>query len=84
MNHATAHEAMSTYAVAPLGAAFCLMLAACQTESIQPSPETASVPVPPSSPAAPIRGIGVAPHLAAQSHWAVGQCTSNGTVNVCN
>jgi hypothetical protein len=51
---------------------------------MQPSPETASAPVPASSPAAPIRGIGVAPHLAAQSHWAVGQCTSNGTVNVCN
>ena len=88
MNHATAHEAMSTYAIAPLGAALCLMLAACQTASrptpVQPSPETASAPVPASSPAAPIRGIGVAPHLAAQSHWAVGQCTSNGTVNVCN
>ncbi|EDT04647.1 hypothetical protein [Burkholderia ambifaria] len=75
---------MPKYAIAPLGAALCLMLAACQTESIQPSPETASAAVPASSPATQIRGIGVAPHLAAQSHWAVGQCTSNGAVNVCN
>ncbi|NIF39720.1 hypothetical protein F3J14_02145 [Burkholderia sp. Tr-862] len=75
---------MPRYAIAPLGAALCLMLAACQTESIQPSPETASAAVQASAPATPIRGIGLAPHLAAQSHWAVGQCTSNGTVNVCN
>ncbi|UEP49682.1 hypothetical protein [Burkholderia ambifaria] len=75
---------MPKYAIAPLGAALCLMLAACQTESIQPSPETASAAVPASSPATQIRGIGVAPRLAAQSHWAVGQCTSNGAVNVCN
>ncbi|KAG8153065.1 hypothetical protein [Burkholderia catarinensis] len=78
---------MSRPRFAPLAAALCLMLSACQTASeppLQPSPETASVAVPASSPAAPIRGIGLAPHLAAQSHWATGQCTTNGTVNVCN
>ncbi|ESS41273.1 hypothetical protein P355_5034 [Burkholderia cenocepacia KC-01] len=52
---------------------------------MQPSPETASATVPASSPpAAPIRGMGVAPRLAGQSHWAIGQCTTNGTVKVCN
>ncbi|HEF5870630.1 TPA: hypothetical protein SAY52_001202 [Burkholderia cenocepacia] len=76
-------------AIAPLAFTLCLALAACQTASapapVQPSPETASATVPGSSPpAAPIRGIGVVPRLAGQSHWAIGQCTTNGTVKVCN
>ncbi|MGN7981404.1 hypothetical protein [Burkholderia sp. 22313] len=75
---------MPRHTIAPLAAAFCLTLAACQTESVPPSPESASATVPASSVATPIRGIGVAPHLAGQSHWAVGQCTSNGAVKVCN
>ncbi|AWV01350.1 hypothetical protein DM992_13295 [Burkholderia sp. JP2-270] len=79
---------MSRPVIAPLASALCLALAACQTASrptpVQPSPETASAAVPASSPAAPIRGIGQVPHLAGQSHWAVGQCTTNGTVKVCN
>ncbi|RQZ18401.1 hypothetical protein DIE15_09545 [Burkholderia sp. Bp9031] len=75
---------MTRCPVIPLAAALCLMLAACQTEPVQSSPETASATVPASSPATPIRGIGLAPHLAGQSHWAVGQCTSNGAVKVCN
>ncbi|OED08689.1 hypothetical protein [Burkholderia sp. A2] len=80
---------MSRFAIFPPAFAFCLALAACQTASgptpVQPSPETASTTVPASSPpAAPIRGMGVAPRLAGQSHWAVGQCTTNGTVNVCH
>ncbi|AXF22249.1 hypothetical protein CUJ89_08840 [Burkholderia pyrrocinia] len=79
---------MSRPLIAPLASALCLALSACQTASepspLQPSPETASAAVPASSPAAPIRGIGLAPHLAEQSHWAVGQCTTNGTVKVCN
>ncbi|AOJ21661.1 hypothetical protein WJ11_19895 [Burkholderia cenocepacia] len=80
---------LSRFAIAPLAFALCLTLAACQTASgpapVQPSPETASATVPASSsPAAPIRGMGVAPRLAGQSHWAIGQCTTNGTVKVCN
>ncbi|WP_347879816.1 hypothetical protein [Burkholderia sp. BCC0044] len=80
---------MPRSAIAPLAFALCLALAACQTASgpapVQPSPETASATVPASSPpAAPIRGMGVAPHLAGQSHWATGECTTNGTVKVCN
>ncbi|WP_176015696.1 hypothetical protein [Burkholderia sp. BCC0398] len=80
---------MSRFAIFPLAFALCLALAACQTASgptpVHPSPETASTTVPASSPpAAPIRGIGVAPRLAGQSHAAVGQCTTDGTVNVCN
>ncbi|WP_082720173.1 hypothetical protein [Burkholderia sp. MSMB1835] len=76
-------------AIASLAFALCSALAACQTASgpspVQPSPETASATVPASSPpAAPIRGMGLAPHLAGQSHWAVGQCTTNGTVKICN
>ncbi|WP_346428405.1 hypothetical protein [Burkholderia sp. Nafp2/4-1b] len=74
--------------VAPLAAALCLMLAACQTEPaptpIPPSPELASTAVPASSPATPIHGLGAAPHLAAQSHWTVHHCTSDGAVKVCN
>ncbi|WP_420874373.1 hypothetical protein [Burkholderia arboris] len=74
--------------IGPSAFALCLALTACQAASerapVQPSPETASATVPASSPAAPIRGIGLAPSLAGQSHWAVGQCTSNGTVKVCN
>ncbi|WP_309289038.1 hypothetical protein [Burkholderia sp.] len=72
--------------IAPLASALCLALAACQAapETPPPSPETASAAVPASSPAQPIRGMGMAPHLAGQSHWAVGQCTTNGTVKVCN
>nr|WP_322023946.1 hypothetical protein [Burkholderia sp. BCC1977] len=77
---------MSGCAVAPWAAARCLMLAARRTEaaqpSVPPSPETASIPA--ASPAVPIRGIGFAPHLAGPSHWAVGQCTSNGALKVCN
>ncbi|WP_208457649.1 hypothetical protein [Burkholderia pyrrocinia] len=77
---------MSRPVIAPLASALCLVLAACQTASgpapVQPSPETAAVPA--ASPAAPVRGIGLAPQLAGQSHWAVGQCTTNGTVKVCN
>nr|WP_310143801.1 hypothetical protein [Burkholderia ambifaria] len=77
---------MSRPVIAPLASALCLALAACQTASrptpVQPSPETAAVPA--ASPAAPIRGIGLALQLAGQSHWAVGQCTTNGTVKVCN
>ncbi|HDR9799899.1 hypothetical protein KDW40_12745 [Burkholderia cenocepacia] len=80
---------LSRFAIAPLAFALCLALGACQTASgpspVQPSPETASATVPASSPpAAPIRGMGVAPRLAGQSHWAIGQCTTNGTVKVCN
>ncbi|WP_347879280.1 hypothetical protein [Burkholderia sp. BCC0419] len=79
---------LSRSAIVPPAFALCLAIAACQTSGpapVQPSPETASAPVPASSPpAAPIRGMGVAPHLAAQSHWAIGQCTTNGTVKVCN
>ncbi|MDN7430391.1 hypothetical protein CFB89_07665 [Burkholderia sp. AU16741] len=80
---------MSRLAIFPLACALCLALAACQTASgptpVQPSPETASTTVPASSPPAePILGMGVAPRLAGQSHWAVGQCTINGTVKVCN
>ncbi|WP_176048121.1 hypothetical protein [Burkholderia sp. BCC1644] len=71
-----------------IASALCLALAACQsapeTPLPPPSPETASAAVPASSPAEPIRGMGMAPHLAGQSHWAVGQCTTNGTVKVCN
>ncbi|WP_321785055.1 hypothetical protein [Burkholderia pyrrocinia] len=79
---------MSRPVIAPLASALCLALAACQSVPVPapvlPSPETASAAVPASSPAAPIRGIGLAPRLAGQSHWAVGQCTTNGTVKVCN
>ncbi|RQR38714.1 hypothetical protein DIE23_02810 [Burkholderia sp. Bp9143] len=74
--------------IAPWAAALCLMLAACQAEtaqpSVRPSPETASAAVPASSPAAPIHGIGLASHLAGQRHRAVDQCTSDGAVRVCN
>ncbi|CAD9222486.1 hypothetical protein BCEN4_2470004 [Burkholderia cenocepacia] len=28
--------------------------------------------------------MGLAPRLAGQSHWAIGECTTNGTVKVCN
>ncbi|AIO40054.1 hypothetical protein DM40_2215 [Burkholderia cenocepacia] len=69
--------------IVSLAAAPCLMLAACQTEPVHPSPETASTAVP-ASPAAPIRGIAFAPHLTGQSHWSVHQCTSDGTANACN
>ncbi|AFQ48265.1 hypothetical protein [Burkholderia cepacia] len=75
---------MPGHTTAPLAIALCLVLPACQSESVQPSPETASAAVPAASPATPIRGLGFAPHLAGQSHWAVGQCTSNGSVKVCN
>ncbi|MDS0849300.1 hypothetical protein [Burkholderia cenocepacia] len=80
---------LSRFAIAPLAFALCLALGGCQTVSgpapVQPSPETASATVPASSPpAAPIRGMGLAPRLAGQSHWAIGQCTTNGTVKVCN
>ncbi|WP_366917816.1 hypothetical protein [Burkholderia seminalis] len=79
---------MSRPVIAPLGSALCLALAACQAAPEAslppPSPETASAAVPAASPAEPIRGMGMAPHLAGQSHWAVGQCTTNGTVKVCN
>ncbi|WP_122166087.1 hypothetical protein [Burkholderia stabilis] len=79
---------MSRLLIAPLASALCLALPACQSMSEPPppppSPETASAAVPVSSPAAPISGVGLAPHLAGQSHWAVGQCTTNGTVKVCN
>ncbi|WP_322087712.1 hypothetical protein [Burkholderia sp. BCC1999] len=79
---------MSRPVIAPLAFALCLALAACQiapeTPLPQPSPETASAAVSASSPAEPIRGMGMAPYLAGQSHWAVGQCTTNGTVKVCN
>ncbi|WP_322035932.1 hypothetical protein [Burkholderia cepacia] len=77
---------MSRSLIAPWASAFCLALSACQTASELPSPDTASAAaaVPASSPTAPIRGIGLAPHLAGQSHWATGQCTTNGTVKVCN
>ncbi|WP_319000994.1 MULTISPECIES: hypothetical protein [Burkholderia] len=74
--------------IGPSAFVLCLALAACQATPgrapVQPSPETASATAPASSPAVPIRGIGLAPSLAGQSHWAVGQCTSNGTVKVCN
>ncbi|MCO8609848.1 hypothetical protein KGP95_09410 [Burkholderia multivorans] len=74
---------MSRHFIASLVAASCVLLAACQSASeppaMTPSPETASTAVP----AARIRGIGSAPRLAGQSHWSVSQCTSNGTVNVC-
>ncbi|NLA18410.1 hypothetical protein [Burkholderia cepacia] len=80
---------MSRSLIAPWASALCLALSACQTASEPPplpSPDAASAAaaVPASSPAAPIRGIGLAPHLAGQSHWATGQCTTNGTVKVCN
>ncbi|WP_320338774.1 hypothetical protein [Burkholderia seminalis] len=78
---------MSRPVIAPLGAALCLALAACQAAPeapLPPSPETASAAMPAPSPAGPIRGVGMAPHLTGQSHWAVGQCTTNGTVKVCN
>ncbi|WP_075122916.1 hypothetical protein [Burkholderia paludis] len=80
---------MSRPLIAPLASACCLALSACQTASAPPtlpSPETASaaVAVPASSPVVPIRGNGLAPHLAGQSHWSTGQCTTNGTVKVCN
>ncbi|WP_423371856.1 hypothetical protein [Burkholderia sp. LMG 32019] len=80
---------MSRSLIAPLASALCLALSACQTATEPPplpSPDTASAAaaVPASSPAAPIRGIGLAPRLAGQSHWATGQCTTNGTVKVCN
>nr|WP_254609673.1 hypothetical protein [Burkholderia lata] len=86
---AYAYETMSRSPIAPLASALCLALSACQTAPERPplpSPDTASAAaaVPASSPAAPIRGIGLAPHLAGQSHWATGQCTTNGTVKVCN
>nr|WP_230951787.1 hypothetical protein [Burkholderia cepacia] len=88
-NFANAYEIMSRSLIAPWASALCLALSACQTASEPPSlpsPDTASAAaaVPASSPAAPIRGIGLAPHLAGQSHWATGQCTTNGTVKVCN
>jgi len=80
---------MPRSAIAPPAFALCLTLAACQTASgpapVQPSPETASATVPASPPpAAPIRGMGVAPRLAGQSHWAIGECRTNGSVKVCN
>ncbi|WP_341773088.1 hypothetical protein [Burkholderia anthina] len=75
---------MPRYAIAPLAVASCLMLAACQTETVSPSPETASTSVPASPPATPIRGMGQAPHLTGQSHWAVHECTSDGAAKVCN
>ncbi|WP_319000877.1 hypothetical protein [Burkholderia sp. AU30280] len=80
---------MSRPLIAPLASTFCLALSACQTASeppLLPSPDTASAAtaVPASSPSEPIRGVGLAPHLAGQSHWAVGQCTTNGAVKVCN
>ncbi|WP_081436635.1 hypothetical protein [Burkholderia lata] len=80
---------MSRLLIAPLASAFCLALSACQTAPESPplpSPDTASAAaaVPASSPSEPIRGVGQAPHLAGQSHWAIGQCTTNGTVKVCN
>ncbi|WP_396330424.1 hypothetical protein [Burkholderia anthina] len=75
---------MSRHFIAPLAVASCLVLAACQTEAVSPPPETASTAVPASSPATPIRGIGQAPHLAGQSHWAAHACTSDGAVKVCN
>ncbi|WP_175857731.1 hypothetical protein [Burkholderia anthina] len=75
---------MPRHSIAPLVVASCLVLAACQTETVSPSPETASTAVPASSPATPIRGIGQAPHLVGQSHWAAHACTSDGTVKVCN
>ena len=75
---------MPRHTIAPLAVASCLVLAACQTETVSPSPERASTAVPASSPATPIHGIGQAPHLTGQSHWAVHACTSDGTVKVCN
>ncbi|KAB0643557.1 hypothetical protein [Burkholderia latens] len=75
---------MSRSIIAALAAAPCLMLAACQTEPVQPSPETASTAVPASSPATPIRGIAFAPHLAGQSHWTVHHCASDGTAKACD
>ncbi|VWB75489.1 putative lipoprotein [Burkholderia lata] len=88
-NIANAYETMSRLLIAPLASAFCLALSACQTASEPPplpSPDSASAAaaVPASSPSGPIRGVGQAPHLAGQSHWAIGQCTTNGTVKVCN
>nr|WP_254597815.1 hypothetical protein [Burkholderia lata] len=84
-----AYETMSRSLIALLASVLVLALSACQTAAEPPqlpSPDTASAAaaVPASSPAAPIRGIGLAPHLAGQSHWATGQCTTNGTVKVCN
>lgn len=80
---------LSRFSIVPSVFALCLALAACQTASgpapVQPSPETASTTDPASSPAAaPDRGMGLAPRLAEQTHRATGQCTANGTVNVCN
>ncbi|MGS0894161.1 hypothetical protein ACVBGC_16755 [Burkholderia stagnalis] len=79
---------MSRYAIAPAAAACCVVLAACQSPSgpaaSPPLPETASAAVQASSPVAPIRGLGLSPSLAGQSHWSTGQCTSNGAVKVCN
>ncbi|VWB56268.1 putative lipoprotein [Burkholderia metallica] len=88
-NIANAYEIMSRPLIAPLASVLCLALSACQTASgppSLPSPDTASTAaaVPASSPAAPIRGVGLAPHLAGQSHWTIGQCTTNGAVKVCN
>ncbi|UXU89340.1 hypothetical protein [Burkholderia sp. S-53] len=79
---------MSRPVIALSASALCLALVACQSAPepapALPSPESASVTVPASSPVAPISGVGVAPNLAGQSHWAVGQCTTNGGVEVCN
>ncbi|VWD03625.1 putative lipoprotein [Burkholderia contaminans] len=86
---ANAYEIMSRPLIALLASVLCLALWSCQTvpePPALPSPDTASAAaaVPASSPSEPIRGVGQAPHLAGQSHWAIGQCTTNGTVKVCN
>jgi hypothetical protein len=88
-NIAHAYETMSRSLIALSASTLFLALSACQTAPEPPplpSPDSASAAaaVPASSPAAPIQGIGLAPHLAGQSHWATGQCTTNGTVKVCN
>jgi len=88
-NIANAYEIMSRPLIALLASDLCLALSACQTAPELPplpSPDTASAAaaVPASSTSEPIRGVGQAPHLAGQSHWAIGQCTTNGTVKVCN
>ncbi|VWB09277.1 putative lipoprotein [Burkholderia lata] len=87
-NIANAYEIMSRPLIAPLASALCLALSACQTAPESPplpSPDTASAAAAvPASSSEPIRGVGQAPHLAGQSHWAIGQCTTNGTVKVCN
>lgn len=80
-NIANAYEIMSRPLIALLASALCLALSACQTA---PDTASAAAAVPASSPSEPIRGVGQAPHLAGQSHWAIGQCTTNGTVKVCN